>query len=70
MLFLLNIIRNLFHMSTAPIWMNIMIGFICMGQGFFSVFLGTWPVALELGISLIFAQNWEFLAKNSVEICM
>ena len=25
-------------------------------------------MALELGISRSFAQNWEFLAKNSVEI--
>ena len=32
-------------------------------QGFFLPFSGTWPMALELGISRSFTQNWEFLAK-------
>ena len=38
--------------------------------GLFLTLLGVWPVALELGISQSFAQNWEFLAKYSVEICV
>ena len=36
----------------------------------FLTLLGVWPVALELGILRSFALNWEFLAKNSVEICV
>ena len=38
--------------------------------GLFLTLLGTWPVELELGISQSFDQNWEFLAKYSVEICV
>ena len=39
---------------------------VCIQSGLFLTLLGTWPMALELGISLSFAQNWEFLAKYSV----
>ena len=41
-----------------------------MKTGLFLTFLGTWPVVLELGILRSFAQNWEFLEKYSVEICV
>ena len=44
--------------------------YISVLAGLFLTLLGTWPVALELGISRRFAQNWEFLAKYSVEICV
>ena len=38
--------------------------------GLFLTLLGTWPVALDLGISRCFAQNWEYLAKYSFVICV